>query len=348
MLKLLISLVLFFGSDAKAMTKNDVIKIMKKVADYQLTQSNDYGLKDWTNSTFYIGLIALYDTTGDTKYLNAVLDIAKKNNFQLGHRIRHADDHAIGQAYLDLYTILNLDKEKIKHTKDTFDYLINNPRPGRSDWWWCDALFMAAPVLTKLFNITKDDKYLDYLDTMWWDTNEFLYSFNDRLYFRDANFFNKKEGNGRHVFWSRGNGWVLAALVKIVQDLPIDHPSRMAYFGLYLTMSERIKDLQASDGFWRSSLLDPMSTPSGESSGTSFYIYALSYGVHKNWLDYNSYINNIQSGWNALISAVDDSGRLGWVQPIGYRPERVLKEDSDVFGAGAFLLAGSAYILLKK
>ncbi len=342
----IIPLVLFLGS-VQASDKSDISKVMKKVADYQLTQRNDYGTKDWTNATFYIGLMALYNTTSDTKYLNVVLDFAKQNSYELGDRIRHADDHAVGQAYLDLYAI-KPNKDKLKHTKETFDYLIQNPRPGRADWWWCDALFMTAPVLAKLAKATKDNKYIEYLDVMWWDTTDFLYSYDAHLYFRDANFFTKKEANGKGVFWSRGNGWVMAALVRVLQELPLEHPSRMAYLGLYLTMAQKIIQLQASDGFWRSSLLDPSSTPGGESSGTAFYVYALSYGVHKNWLEYDMYIKPIQAGWNALLSSIDDNGRLGWVQPIGYKPEVLAKDDSDVFGTGAFLLAGSTFILLNN
>jgi hypothetical protein len=37
---------------------------------------------------------------------------------------------------------------------------------------------------------------------------------------------------------------------------------------------------------------------------------------------------------------VDSNGMLEWVQPIGADPRKVRAADTDVYGVGAFLLAG--------
>ena len=87
----------------------------------------------------------------------------------LAKRFRHADDHAKGQTYLEIYEVKK-DPKMIEDIKTTFDSLIFTQKPGREDWWWCDALFMAPPVLTRLSAATHDIKYLDYLNTMFWDS----------------------------------------------------------------------------------------------------------------------------------------------------------------------------------
>jgi len=53
-------------------------------------------------------------------------------------------------------------------------------------------------------------------------------------------------------------------------------------------------------------------------------------------------------GWNALARAVANDGKLGWVQQVSDRPDAVVETDSQFYGVGAFLLAGSAVAQLKE
>jgi len=54
-----------------------------------------------------------------------------------------------------------------------------------------------------------------------------------------ARFFAKREANGKKVFWSRGNGWVLAGLARMLQFLPPDHPSRARFEKQYHDMADK-------------------------------------------------------------------------------------------------------------
>jgi rhamnogalacturonyl hydrolase YesR len=319
--------------------------VMKKVADWQLANPN-HAPTDWTNGALYTGIMALYLATEDDKYLNALLSISEGNKWNPGPRPRHADDHAVTQTYLELY-MLKGEQRMIAPTIATFDQMMAEPQPGRVDWWWCDALFMAPPALARLGAATGNTKYFEYMDKMWWDTTEYLYDPAEALFFRDANYFNKKEKNGKKVFWSRGNGWVLAGTARVLDFLPDDYPTRARYEQLFQQMAARIKTLQQSDGFWRPSLLDPGSYQGGESSGTGFYTYALAWGVNNKLLKRGEYEETIRKGWEAMVGAVDENGRLGWVQPIGYKPEKVGPNDTDVYGVGAFLLAGSELLKME-
>lgn len=207
-------------------------------------------------------------------------------------------------------------------------------------WSWCDALFMAPPVYAKLYALTQDKKYLDFMNKEYKVTYDFLYDKDEQLFYRDWRYFGKKEANGKKVFWGRGNGWVLGGLAEILQVLPKEESSYEFYKQLFVTLATRVAELQSPDGYWHASLLDPASYPSPETSATGFIVYALAYGVNEGLLDKASFMPAIEKGWKALVDAVEPDGKLGYVQPIGADPRKVTREMTEVYGVGAFLLAG--------
>lgn len=323
-----------------------ILETMSRVTDYQLANPN-HPTTDWTNGALYAGVFATYQATGDQKYLQSLKTILGAVGFQPGPRLRHADDLAITQTYMDLYSQFG-DVSMLKPSQDRWDKILEQPQSGRDDWWWCDALFMAPPAMAMLSNITGDPRYLQAMNAMFWDSYDFLYDPFSSLFFRDSSFFNLRERNGEKIFWSRGNGWVVGGLVRILKSLPQTYPERWRYEALLREMLTKIVRLQQEDGFWRPSLLDPNSTPAGESSGTGFYLYGLAYGLHSGILNGEEFVQAAHRAWGALYKAVDISGRLGWVQPIGYRPVPVRFEDSDVFGTGAMLLGSGEYLVMQQ
>lgn len=179
------------------------------------------------------------------------------------------------------------------------------------------------------------------MDRLWWKTTDYLYDKEEHLYYRDSRFFGQREANGKKVFWSRGNGWVLAGLARVLQFLPEDYPERQRFLDLFQEMAQKISSLQGNDGYWRTSLLDPGNWPMPETSGTGFFTYALAWGVNQNLLDRASYEPAVLKGWSALIHSVQPSGMLGYVQRVSNRPGETGPDRSEVYGVGAFLLAGS-------
>jgi rhamnogalacturonyl hydrolase YesR len=229
----------------------------------------------------------------------------------------------------------------IAHTRATLDEMMSAPMPGREDWWWCDALFMAPPVLARLYAATGDKKYLRYLHAMWWDTTDFLFDPKEGLYYRDKNYIGKLNDNGKKVFWARGNGWVMAGTVRVLQYLPKTDPMRGRYVKLLRTMAASVTRVQGEDGLWRPSLLDPQEAPVPETSSSGFFCYALAWGINQGLLDRQTYLPVVRKAWRGLIGAVHSNGKLGWVQPIGAAPAKVTFEDNQEYGSGAVLLAGS-------
>jgi rhamnogalacturonyl hydrolase YesR len=329
-----------------ALDKADIQKAMRKVANWQITYAEPKFNQQWTYAALYDGLLAASDSTGDTKYRMAVLQAAKRFDWKLlDTRFPHADDEALGRAYLELYQADPV-PERIAQTREVLDRLVarsdESPDGQHKDlWWWCDALFMAPPVLARMSSVTGDRKYLDYMDQQWWITSATLYDPEERLYFRDSSFLLKKEANGQKLFWARGNGWVLAGLAEILQLMPANYPNRPKYVAQFRAIAERVGGLQQSDGLWRSGLLDPNAYAMPEVSGSAFFIYGLAWGIDAGLLDRNVYLPHVQKGWQGLLQHIYADGRLGAIQPVGAAPGAFTASSSYVYGVGAFLLAGS-------
>lgn len=283
--------------------------------------------------------------------------MGEQNQWKPGPRFDHADDIAISQTYIDLYRIKK-DTKMIQPTIDVVERVKkekgNEIAKHRITWWWCDALFMGPPTLAKLSKITGDNSYLDLNDRLFQETYDRLYDKQEHLYARDASYLinekgeGKREVNGKKIFWSRGNGWVAGGLVRLLKELPKNHPKRDFYLGQYKEIMARILELQQADGLWRSSLLDPEAYPGGESSGSGFYTYAMAWGINNKILDRKKYLPAVQKLWTGLNTLVHPDGKVGWTQPIGADPRRNFNVDSwEVYGAGAYLLAASEVIKLK-
>jgi unsaturated rhamnogalacturonyl hydrolase len=344
-----------------AFTADDVISTMQKVADWQIGIYKNQGFKhppyDWTNAAAYTGIMELAEISTDKKYLDFLVGVGNDLNWNTGPRRFHADDYCIAQTYANLYKIYK-DEKMIAPFRALADSIIAQPHTESLEWknniadreWaWCDALFMGPTALSYLGQVTGEKKYFDIASKLWWKTTDYLYDEEENLYFRDQNFFDKKEKNGKKVFWSRGNGWVIAGLVRVLEAMPADYPDRKRFEDLYRDMAKRVASLQQPDGSWHASLLDPESYPIKETSGTGFYTYALAWGINNKLLKEKKYLPVVAKAWNALTSSVHPDGMLGYVQPIGAAPAAVNANSTEVYGVGSFLLTGSElYRLLKS
>jgi unsaturated rhamnogalacturonyl hydrolase len=326
-----------------------VRKAMEKVADWELARSQPFSNQDWTYAALYTGFMTASVATGHNAYRDAMLAMGNKFEWKLGPRVEHADDQCIGQTYLALYAHYR-DPKMIALLRAQFDSILALPAApdDKLPWWWCDALFMAPPVWTGLAHATGERKYLDFVNREWWRTSARLYDPEQHLFYRDASFTSLREANGKKVFWSRGNGWVMAGLVRVLENMPANDPDRSRYLGQFKEMSEAILALQGSDGLWRSGLLDPASYGLPEISGSSFFTYAMAWGANTGVLDRKKYQPAVEQAWKGLLQHIYEDGRLGSIQQVGAGPAHFKPTSSYVYGVGAFLLAGSEVIKLRK
>jgi unsaturated rhamnogalacturonyl hydrolase len=325
-----------------AITHTNVRKAAKKVADWQLARAEPVFNQQWTFAALYDGLLAASKTTGDPRYHDAMVKMAQGFDWKLiDTRFPHADDMALGQAYLDLY----LEKREAVRSADTkaiLDRLVVRPDdPAKLLWWWCDALFMAPPVLARMSAATGDRRYLDYMDREWWETSASLYDPAEHLYFRDSRYLTQKQGNGQKLFWARGNGWVMGAFAKVLEVMPKDYPGREKYIEQYKQMADRIAAIQGEDGLWRSGLLDPGAYDLPEVSGSAFFTYSLAWGINHGVLDRAKFEPVVKHAWAGMLTHIYADGRLGSIQPIDGQPGKFKPSASYVYGVGGFLLAAS-------
>ena len=344
-----------------AITQKAVGAAMHKVADWQLAQSQEYFTvfdrsrqldgRIWTWGALYSGLMAASDSLGDPKYRNVMRDMGKTYKWELSTTESDANQHSLAQTYLELY-LLDKQPEELAPTKATFDAILQRPRvelesSRRIEWWWCDALFMAPPAWARLYAATGDKQYITYLDEEWAKTSQQLYDPETHLYFRDATFIPKTEKNGQKIFWSRGEGWVMAGLARTLEYLPKDDPARVKYQTQLKEMAVAVAKLQGPDGLWHAGMLDSADYDQPEISGSALMTFGIAWGINNGLLDRKVYTPVVQKAWAGMVRHIYADGRLGCIQQTGSAPAPFKASSSFNYGVGGFLLAGSEIYKMK-
>ena len=361
-------LVAEIASAQKLPSKKKILKPLRKANEYFMNKWPDPGKEIvtertrpgniWTRGVYYEGLMALYNIDSKKKYYDYAVDWGNKHKWGLrnGVTVRNADDQCCGQTYIDLY-LVDKQPERIRDIKASIDLMVKSEKAD--DWWWIDALQMAMPVFTRLGILYNDTSYFSkmyelYHYTKYKHGDKGLYNPQDNLWWRDRDFDPPyKEPNGEDCYWSRGNGWVLAALVRTLDLLPKTDPHYNEYLQDYKNMCAALVKIQREDGFWNASLHDPTNFGGKETSGTALFTYGFAWGVRNEILDKDIYLPVIQKTWKALSAVVHPNGFLGYVQGTGKEPkdgQPVTYESMpnfEDFGLGCFLLAGSEVYRLK-
>lgn len=307
----------------------------------------------WTRAVYYEGLMALHAIHPDNRYYDYAMRWAEFHKWGMRRddtTTRNADNYCCSQTYIDLYR-LTPRPEMLTKTIALCNMLVNTPQV--EDWTWIDAIQMGMPVLAKLAAETGDERYIEKGHQMYlWARNTLaggLYNQKEGLWWRDASFVPPyKEPNGEDCYWSRGNGWVVAALVRVLDELPASHPYRALYIEDLKAMCKALKACQRPDGYWNVSLHDGSNYGGKEVTGTSLFIYGMAWGIRQGILDRDEYLPIVAKAWNAMATeAVHEDGFLGYVQGTGKEPKDGQpvtydsKPDFEDYGTGCFLLAGT-------
>jgi rhamnogalacturonyl hydrolase YesR len=314
----------------------------------------------WTRAVFYEGLMELYKIDPKSEDLKYMVDWGEYHHWGLRDgaiKTRNADNQACGQVYIDLF-LMNKDSTRLNPIKDNIDNMLLSDKVN--DWSWIDCLQMAMPVFSRLGNLYKDDRYFEKMHDLYVFTRNKhgvngLYNPSDGLWFRDKDFVPPyKEPNGQNCYWSRGNGWVYAALVRTLETMPKDAPHRAEYEADYLAMTKALLPLQRKDGFWNVSLKDESNFGGPEATGTALFVYGLAWGVNNGLLPAKKYKKLINKTWSALLPIVHENGFLGFVQGTGKEPKESQPvtynsiPDFEDFGLGCFLLAGVETVRMNR
>jgi unsaturated rhamnogalacturonyl hydrolase len=386
LIPIILLLVSYVSSTAQDIFSKDFIKsLINRVNNYQFTHPWTEHDDNWIRGTYYTGVMACYQATKDIRYLQQCDSWGKENNWGITPLL--PDDGGSGanimtcsQTWLESYMAHPV---KYKLTP-TIDYLQNsnykNPTSRPLDYYhegglrYVDALFVCPPVFAMLSKITRDPKYLAWMDSFFWDVYGNLFDDHDNLFYRDIRFrpetgcdntitakndntdyedsgsyfCYKRTKNGKKVYWSRGNGWAFAGIARILKYTPESYANYSRYLNLYLKMAEELKKRQQGNGFWYTNLDDPEDNGIQETSGTGFFTYGIAWGINNGILNRDDFLPVIEKSWNALVSAISDQGKVQWGQMVGASPYKVSKEDSHEYVTGTFLLAASEIYKLDK
>lgn len=358
-----------FVSAQKIPDKKEVLKVLELTNQYFMNKWPDAGksiITDkerpsniWTRAVYYEGLMALHAINPQPKYYDYAYQWGDKHQWNLrdGVKTRNADNQACGQTYIDLF---QKDKKpfQILNIKTSIDSMMASGKID--DWSWIDAIQMAMPVYAKLGVVYNNNDYFKrmyemYAFTKYKHGGKGLYNPADHLWWRDKDFVPPyKEPNGDNCYWSRGNGWVVAALVRVLNTIPKEESHRSEYLDDYMNMISALVPLQRKDGFWNVSLHDNTHFEGKELSGTALFTYGMAWGVNNGLLNRKEYLPVILKAWNAMVKeGVHANGMLGYVQGTGKEPKDSQPvsydkiPDFEDFGLGCFLLAGTEVYKLK-
>ena len=365
---------LLSSADAKKMTADDVINTIIRVNTYWQTNNKAEVRAFWDHAAYHTGNMEVVrllkeDQKGKMadvrqQFLDYSLRWANHNQWQGATEkdtskwkykrygegqdfVLFGDWQICFQTYIDLY-LLDRQEERIARAKEVMGYIADSQ--ANDYWWWADALYMVMPVMTKMYRLTGDEKYLDKLYENLLFTDSIMLDQETGLYFRDGKYVypQHKSANGLKDFWARGDGWVLAGLAKVLQDMPTSYRHHDFFVKKYQRLAHAVALLQQKEGYWTRSMMDANHAPGPETSGTAFFTYGMLWGVNNGYLNRKDYALVIRRAWSYLMTtALQPNGRVGYVQPIGERaiPGQTVDANSQAnFGVGAFLLAACEYV----
>ena len=359
-----------------AQTTDDVMKTLRKANNYFMTKYSDPTVPTnvnrirpsslWTRAVYYEGLMALYEIDADPSYIDYTDRWANFHKWtpRNGVKTNDADDQCCGQTYVDRYVQAGGD-EKIAMVKLNLDNQMKATNPKANNelygWWtWIDAIQMAMPLYAQVYKVTGERKYIDHAMKMYlWSRNTLaggLFNVKEGLWWRDADYVAPYQTpDGKNCYWSRGNGWVYAALVRVMNQLDKKDKYYKQLKKDFLLMSEAILACQREDGLWNPSMVSPADYGGKELTGTALFLYGMSWGINHGLLPAKQYRSACARAWQALQrDCVHADGFLGWVQGTGKQPSdgqplsytRV--PDFEDYGTGCFLLGGCEYYKLLK
>ena len=385
-MKIIVTFIIIICSTFNVFSEENIYskKFIKEIADrvnnYQYNNFFKYSNDNWIRGTYYSGVMAVYQSTGDKRYLDQCIEWGESTNWNIPKaetNIYGSSFYSLvcGQIWMECY----FEKGDPKMLESSINYIVNssvrNPVSDPLKWYYensglrfIDGLYTSPPALAMLNKITGEEKYLDWMDACFWDVYGALFDKDAGLFYRDARYKKGFQGeiesryirpdsipheearttyiyqetrNGKKVLWSRGNGWVFGGLTRILKYMPPGYGNYERYKALFIRMANELKKRQQPDGFWHPNLDDPLDYDLKESSGTSFFTYGIAWGINNGILSREDFLPIVKKSWAAVVSAVNEEGKVQWGQMAAGAPYKVIQDDSHEYVTGMFLLAAS-------
>lgn len=301
------------------------------------------------------------DFQWSSSYYKAIEDYADNVNMILG--INNIDDLNAAKIYFELYrgaiekgqiTKANLYKANVTTCRNTLKYnhvRIGSHLPGTGGFWhknqyvnqmWLDGLYMGPALYAEwqanfgaeLGEIDNTNSWNDIamqFDTIFkytWDTQKKLnYHAWSAEPLNNASKFWANPVTGQSMeFWGRGVGWFFAALVDVLEFMPLNHPARERLVNYTNLVADGLKLRQdEASGCWYQ-LLQYNQTIKGtscdvynylESSATAMFTYAYYKGMRIGILNKTTYTpvaNKAYKGFINTFVVEEANGKIKLIQ----------------------------------
>jgi unsaturated rhamnogalacturonyl hydrolase len=282
------------------------------------------------------------------------------------------DNIALGRQLLLLYRVTR----NVKYYKAATllrKQLATHPRNASGGFWhkqiypnqmWLDGLYMAEPFYAEYASVFQEPQDFVDITKQFSLIEEHARSHQAGLLYHGWDESRKeawadKDTGTSTIFWARGMGWYMMALVDTLPSYPKDDPNRatlLAILNRTAAVVARYQDKRS--GLWYQVLDKPGAQGNYfESSAACMFTYALQKGVRLGYLP-EHYSENAARGWQGILSHFVQTGTsrsvaiTGTVKAIGlggtpyhdgtyryYVGSPVVSNDPK--GVGAFLLAST-------
>lgn len=331
----------------------------------------------YTNGVTNIALMELADKTGDKKYEKYVLrnmnfvfndgnlDFFRKQydrmmkdkgwygvrklSWHMIFRGKRLDDNGPMGASLIELQMRHPNPAFLKYVKETAEHL-NYGEPRLVDGtiariWphvntiWADDAFMAISFLSRMGQMTGDEKYFNDAANQVLNYTRYLWCPEKNIYYHCYHTDNKEHGVAH---WSRANGWVFMAQADLLSRMPEDHPMWEAVLENFRRQASGVARYQGKNGLWHQ-LLDKEDSYE-EITGTAMFVFGIARGVKEGWL-HPDFIYVAEQGLKGMMRKISDKGDVtaicvgtGIMPSSAYYYNRPTQEN-DPMGEGPVLRA---------
>ena len=282
---------------------------------------------EYNTGIVLFGMSKIYERTGDKRCLNYIRTwvdsyVDDKGVIRWNQEQTHNLDF-IQPAMLILFLYEQTKDPKYRAAagmvRECFDKI---PRNADGGFWhkaiypnemWIDGIYMAEPFLMRYGKLFGDAAFCD--DTAVFQTilagQHCLDSKTGLLFHgwdqdKNAKWADSESGVSP-VFWSRGMGWYVMALVDLLEMLPRKHPGHAKLLSLLKENVRGLKETQdPKSGLWFQ-VLDKGERPDNwiETSGSGMFIYAIRKAVDLKLID-REYLPVAEKAWKGLPAFIEE------------------------------------------
>jgi unsaturated rhamnogalacturonyl hydrolase len=248
--------------------------------------------------------------------------------------------------------VLNYIKHEPRVMDDAVNHLGNSPE-GKlyPKSIWVDSLMMFSVFTTRYAREKMDQELMTFASRQPRLYASYMQNVQDKLWVHSY-WVKGKHPYPKHLYWGRGNGWVMCSLPMILKYLPEDHREREGIIEIFKETSRALVHYQREDGYFETVLNRPGKTYR-ESSATALIAAGWFEGARNGWIEpvYGQYA---LKAYKALLQELiyqegevympEISGPTIPLQLLPYIGYKVIPKGKNwSYGVAAMIFAGIAY-----